>query len=180
MHPIKYATAEMVKPSENLVGQKGVENVEKKLEIFSKLNFREIVYIPFCICLISKYPFFNQMKKCLESIEIFIAHHSSDLNKFLDLLKYILEIIPIPNEKNKIKFALPFLHELEEIKCPIYKDFNIINLDMRIIFYKLSIEHILLIFRLILFEQKIVFIDDNLGRLSLIQHIFLSLLYPFQ
>ena len=43
-------------------------DIVKNLDMYSKLNFQEYVYIPFCLGIISKYPYYHQMEKCLESI----------------------------------------------------------------------------------------------------------------
>ena len=43
-----------------------------------------------------------------------------------------------------------------------------------------TIDYITIIFRLILFEKKILFIDDDYTRLSNVTDNFISLLYPFQ
>ena len=43
-----------------------------------------------------------------------------------------------------------------------------------------SIDNLIIILRLILFEKKILFIDDDYTRLSLVTDNFISLLYPFE
>ena len=44
----------------------------------------------------------------------------------------------------------------------------------------LNIDHILLIFRILLFEKKILFFDDNYENLSVILDAFLGIIYPFE
>ena len=43
-----------------------------------------------------------------------------------------------------------------------------------------NIDNLVIIFRLMLFEKKILFIDNDYTRLSLVTDNFISLLYPFQ
>ncbi|MCQ2819284.1 MAG: hypothetical protein MJ252_18630, partial [archaeon] len=180
MHPIKYDTTKLVNFSKILTNSKIEKSIHKKLDLYSQLNFRDIVYVPYCVCLISKYPYFKQMEKCLESLQILLSHHTADNIKFSDCLKFIIHNICLPKSKTSTKFFLPFVQDIIEISSPLYKDLPIVTLGSQIIFNLFSVDQIMLIFRIILFEQKIVFLDDNYERLSLVQHIFLSLLYPFQ
>ena len=56
-----------------------------KFNILRNLAKKEYVYIPYCACLISKYPFINQIEKSLESIIKAICDekvNKKDLNKY--------------------------------------------------------------------------------------------------
>ena len=44
------------------------KEVNKKNKLINEINSKKFFYIPYCLCLISKFPFFSQMEKCLESI----------------------------------------------------------------------------------------------------------------
>ena len=43
------------------------ESIEKNLEHFGNFNNLDFVYIPCCLCLISKYPYTFELEKCLNS-----------------------------------------------------------------------------------------------------------------
>ena len=58
-------------------------DIVKNLDMYSKLNFQEYVYIPFCLGIISKYPYYHQMEKCLESIFLTIKNESKFINVYL-------------------------------------------------------------------------------------------------
>ena len=62
------------------------------------------IYIPFCICLLSKYPYFNQIEKCLESLRFTITNHKSNIDEIYNLLIYLTKSIPIPQVGTKINF----------------------------------------------------------------------------
>ena len=60
------------------------------------------IYLPFCVCLLSKYPFFTQMEKCLESLRFTLMNNKISPNELYDLLIYLTKsfiflyrIIPI-------------------------------------------------------------------------------------
>ena len=54
--------------SENELNDEKMNSIQEVLEISQDLGFRDKVYVPFCICLISKYPYVQEMKNCLQSI----------------------------------------------------------------------------------------------------------------
>ena len=45
-----------------------VNNIQTNLEFCQNLGFRDFVYIPYCICLISKYPYIKELEACLDTI----------------------------------------------------------------------------------------------------------------
>ena len=138
------------------------------------------IYIPFCICLLSKYPYFNQIEKCLESLRFTITNHKSNIDEIYNLLIYLTKSIPIPQVGTKINFPLPYYPYLISINQPIYKDYLFLGDDPSIILEYFSVEEIITILRLLLFEQKILLIGNNYDILSKIIYNFYLLLYPMQ
>ena len=72
MHPLKHHLMKFadnyLNMSEDEMDKAVTERIQKDLEQAQELGFRDNVYIPYCICLISKYPYVIQMKKCLQTI----------------------------------------------------------------------------------------------------------------
>ena len=155
------------------------EDIVKKLDIYTKLIYREHVYIPFCLCLISKYPFFDQMEKSLESILFLIKNYYKTPEKIKNLIIYLVKSIPLPPLKAQISFALPFANKLVEIQRLYFEDRLEFGDDPIIILKKLSINNILCIFKLLIFEQKILVIGKENDIISQIIFNFCSLLYPY-
>ena len=182
IHPIKYLTMKFCNDYYETIETDSSlqEKIQLKLEEFSELNFREIVNIPFCFCLISKHPFFNQMEKCLESIKSEISNYSYNGNDLHKLIKYIVKEIPFPKQHSKIEFPLPYIPEINELANPYLEDLTLVGPNPSILFNFFSVDNIILIFRLMLFEQKILFVDSEFQRLGEITNAFVSLLYPFQ
>ena len=182
MYPIKYQTMKFCNDFYETIENDNElqEQISKKLEEYGELNFREAVYVPFCISLISKYPYFNQMEKCLESIRIMLSNYNAKSKEINDLIHYIVKSIPIPPVNTKLKFPLPFTPEFIDIMSPYYQDMCLLGSDITCLINLFTIDNIIFIFRLMIFEQKILFVDNEYDRLSEVTNSFISILYPFQ
>ena len=162
--------------------EKMVNEIQETLKYCEELGFRDYVYIPYCLCLISKYPYINEMEKCLQSIYYLMINQINNDNIELNkLIMFLIHSVPIPiNRNSKLKFYIPYYNNGIEIACPKINDINIININVSMLFKWFSIDNIIIILRLILFEQKLLFVDDNYERLSTVIDIFISLIYPLQ
>ena len=161
----------------------------EELKICKELDFKNSVYIPYCLALISRYPYANQIKRCIDCIFKLIEYQIKDKNlKINELLMYLIHSIPIPNTNSIVKFNLPYFTYIENnknnniitLEPPSFKDINILNSNIIELLKIFRIKNIIRIIRLLLFEKKIVFIDSDYSRLSNVINSFLTLLYPFQ
>ena len=166
------------------------EQLEKDLEECQELAFREYSYVPYAIALVSKYPYINQMKACLNVIyKIFTNHQNlldnlndniktSLLNKVLD---YLIYSVPIPEINTDINFNMPLCLNKIKISSPYKENIrDLENLNFSYILSRFCPENIIKIYLLILFEQKILFIDKDNNRLSTVIDSFLNILYPIE
>ena len=160
-------------------------NKDKKFKnnmkmISDSLN-NDNVFIPESISLISKYPLFIPMDKCLRCM---ISLQTEDMN---NLINHLINEVPSPKKNYQIQFFIP------KIKDPImlnheYNKFlndtnnnNILStsqINVKILLEKISVENIIMIFQLMLLEQKILFLENNYQTLSEISFTFLELIYP--
>ena len=156
--------------------------IQKKLDFSQQLGSSDIVYIPHCLCLISKYPYISELGKCLETIFRILGTKKELLNfEINDLIMYLINSIPIPEQNMKIQFYIPCCNSPKiELQCPKINDIAIMNSDFMGLFKYLSVDNIVLIFRLLLSEKKILFIHDDYTELTNITNSFITLLYPFQ
>ena len=178
MTPIQYEISKYKAMKEELNTEKEKE-ILKRLQILGKLGKKKYVYVPYCACLISKFPFFNEMEKCLESIVKALSDKNWNLNDLNNYISYIVRSIPVPPNKCSILFPLAYNYNLVEIKPCFFKEMNI-AMDPFIILCNLSAENILILFKLLLFEQRILVVGKNINLVSQIIINFLHLLYPFQ
>ena len=190
MHPLKdhlmkfgdsYLTL-----SEDGFTDKIIKQVQDTLELCQELGFRDYVYVPFCLSIISKYPFSYEMTRCLQSIfnvfsEEQIMNYLKLDFKINDLIMYLINSVPVPIEKKtRVKFYIPFLENGLLLKCPKINEISLVNINYMKLIELFSIENIIIIIRLLLLEKKILFIDDDYTRLSEVTNAFISLLYPFK
>ena len=96
MHPLKHHLMKFADPylDNGNIDNKVFEEIEKNLEFCQDLGFREFVYIPHCLSIISKYPYINQMSKCLDSIFKILSENNEGLIN--EMIMYLIESIPIP------------------------------------------------------------------------------------
>ena len=158
------------------------ESIQQNLEYFQNFNNLDIVYIPCCLCLISKYPYALELEKCLNTIYNIMKMTPNSLNfEINDLIMYLIHSIPIPEKNMQVQFYIPYCNNPEIIiQCPKEDDISIMNNNHIILFNYLSSDNIILIFRLLLSEKKLLFIHDDYTELTNITNSFISLLYPFK
>ena len=185
MHPLKHHLMKFgdsyLNMSEEEMDETITNQIQESLEKSQELGFREYVYVPYCICLISKYRYVTEMKKCLQSIFTMIINRLADNKLDLNnLIMHIIHSVPIPERNTKVKFFVPYCPKGIELDCPKVQDISVMNTNISSLLKYFSIDRIILIFRLMLFEKKILFIDEDYTTLSLITDSFISLLYPFQ
>ena len=164
------------------------EQLEKDLLECQELGFKDFVYIPYAIVMISKYPYINQMKKCLKIIYKLMSENEEILGKnsgikktslIKEILSYLIYSIPIPLYNTEISFNLPLTSEKIKISSP-YKDKirDLENLNFTYIISKFCPENIIKIYQLMLFEQKLLFINKDNASISAVIDSFINILYP--
>ena len=154
------------------------DNIKKDLNECEELIDKKFVYVPFSLCLVSKYPFIIQMEKCLESIRHAIENNiEEELNR---LISYIVDSIPAPSMNSKILFPLPYHYEFLEIQPSYFKDIRDFGSDPLIIFQYLSFEELIYTLSLLIFDQKILVVGEDFDVISKIMMNIISLIYPFE
>ena len=179
--PIKNKLLSYKDETHATLSEESEEDICDKINVYIELSTkRNYVYIPFCLCLISKYPFIEQMEKCLESIMMSINGNEPNLVDLNEVITYIVKSIPAPPYQSKIYFPLPYFNKFIEIQQPYFRDIAQFGDNPIIILNHFSISHILCLFKLLIFEQKVLIIGKNNDLISQIILNFVSLLYPFE
>ena len=147
-----------------------------------KFNEYDNIYIPECISLVSRFPFFNQLSTCLKTIinmrrKIVNGDNSQKIeNEISNFISHLINQVPVASNKYNILFYTPISIEPIILYNPFLYNFG--NFTCQNIFSILSIDNIITIFLLILLEQKIIFVDINHLKLSAITFFFINLIYP--
>ena len=136
---------------------KNKNKIEKDLEQTQNMGSRDYVFIPFCICLISRYSYIDEIKRCLKSIFYLLINKKNVKNKLLlnHLIMHLIDSVPIPQIGTVIQFYIPYNKNNEiKLKYPKLNDIQIINMKISFLLKYFSIDLILTTIRLILFEKK--------------------------
>ena len=172
--------------------EKNKNNLKKYIANITQLLKGDSFLIPQSITLLSKEPFLNCMEICLNGfLESLLEERAS-------LINHIVNEIPSPYNGNQIKFYISpyFFPMILNHEMNMYKVMSLFNkeeqikfyynnylskeqLNFKVLFEMISIEHIIFIFQLILLEQKLLFIYNDYRILSEIIFILISLIYPF-
>ena len=153
---------------------------ERKVKLFSELKLSDYIYLPMMICLLSKYPYADQMEKCLSNIFTMSKDNKFDIEDINLNILHLIKEVPVPPVNSKLMFFIPKLNNPIEINGPLYKDLPILNFHFNILLDKFSIENIILVHHLMLSEQKFLFIAESNYFLTVIIECFLCILYPLQ
>ena len=178
--PIQYEILKYQDEIRSILNDDQEEDVYSKLSVLGELIKRDYVNIPYCFCLISKYPFIEQMEKCLESIMLSINDENvniEDLNKYIS---YIVSSIPAPPNHCRILFPLKYNYKLVEIQPQYFRDINQFGDNPLVILNHIGIKNILILFKLLVFEQKVLIVGKDNDLVSQIILNFVTLLYPFE
>ena len=174
---------------------KNINNKDKKfknnMKNISNLLNNSYVLVPESISLISKYPFFISMEKCLRCL--ISLQKKDDMN---NLINHLINEVPTPKKGYQIQFFIPriekplilnhqynkFLSNNNNINNNKNKlNNNILSssqINMKILLEKINIENIIMIFQLLILEQKILFLENDYQILSEISSVFTELIYP--
>ncbi|XP_053571371.1 DENN domain-containing protein 3 [Bombina bombina] len=137
-------------------------------------------FIPFAICVISRYPYYNALKDCLSC---FLVQHKSckDLetdDRLKDFSAKLALIPSLPPGPLHLVFSMKPL----QIVFPSREDPDspIIDLDLHLPFLCFTPKQILQIMSCILTEQRLVFFSSDWALLTLVAECFMVYLHPMQ
>ena len=122
------------------------------------------------------------MKSCLKGIYTILNNENSANSDFIinDIIMYLINSIPIPAKNTKVKFLMPFSNNFIELDCPKLDDINIMNLSASKLLKYFTIDNLIIIFKLLISEKKILLIDNDYEKLSEVADGLVSILYPLQ
>ena len=159
--------------------EESVYNTEKTQNLINLINSKTYVFVPYALCLISKEPHFVEMEKCLNSIFLTLKYSNSQGHEIYELLSLLINSIPSPSPNTSIFFPLPNCNELIKLTHSGYQELSFGDNPISL-FDKLNKELIIIIFRLMILEKKILFISEDYNNLTEVSINMISLLYPLE
>lgn len=174
---------------------------EDKLILLSELSLKDFVFIPYALCIVSKFPLTQQINSCLVSLINIIFHEKEENSQsfdsitsykkqkkeelLIDFLKHITYEVPVPSKEElkskKLKMYLPFCSSPLEIGGYANEfDFPITAYNLSILLDFLNIENLVIAFHLILHEQRLLFISKSARTLSMVLECIKAIIYPMK
>ncbi|XP_040288162.1 DENN domain-containing protein 3 [Bufo bufo] len=137
-------------------------------------------YVPFAICVISRYPYYNALKDCLSCLLPQLKSiRNVNLDERIKEFAAKLALIPCPPPG---PLHLVFSMKPLQIVFPSREDLEspVIDLDLHLPFLCFSPKQVLQIMACILTEQRIVFFSSDFALLTLLAECFMVYLHPIK
>ena len=134
-------------------------------------------YIPKCICLISLYPFINELSKIIKNIYQYslVEKQIHPLEKIINNL--LIEVPTPPKGIYSVEYSL--INENILLQATQRNDFHLLNIEFAKLFMLFNTNKILEIFRYLMLNTKIIIFSKEITNLTPVILSLLSLLYPF-
>jgi len=155
------------------------KEVDKKNKLLKEIKSKKYYYVPYCLCLISKFPFFPQMEKCLESIMETLKNTKIEKDELNEVIAFLVKSIPSPYANTSVFFPVPNCSDIIELTPCFYQEMAINGDNPISLLDNIKVSNLVLLFRLLLFEQKILLISEDYDTLTQVSLNLISLLYPF-
>ena len=134
-----------------------------------------LVYAPKAIAVIGHYPFFHAYSEFLK--DLFHASLSSGPVPIERLVQYFMIQTPLP-PLGKVEVRLQLCSQTMLLSRPPLNKLPMVDFSYRPLFACLSVQNIILVFRIICAEFSVCFVSKNTSLLTPVQESVLSLLFP--
>ncbi|XP_061463032.1 DENN domain-containing protein 3 [Rhineura floridana] len=137
-------------------------------------------FVPFAVCIISKYPYFNTLKDCLSCLLVQLKPYKElDADDHIKEFAAKLSLIPSPPPG---PLHLIFNMKPLQVIFPSREDPDspLIDLDLHLPFLCFKPEQVLQIITCILTERKIVLFSSDWALLTLVSECFMMYIHPIQ
>ena len=167
----------------NILIKNNDRNLQNKFEECQQMINTQYVFIPHACCLVSKYPYFKEMKKSIYSI-LKLRNNEEELIKFLKNIMYeIPDINKFKNFDLQLNFFAPHNMFPIVLKSKYYNRGLTIDIkEMKILYEYFQVSLLLKLFTFMLTSQKLLFVVNDSSEyknLSLVTLALLNILYPF-
>jgi pentatricopeptide repeat protein len=134
------------------------------------------LYTPKCMCLLSRWPFFDAFREFL--VLVFTLSQGPNAVSIERRLYHLLYATPMPSYGTTIR--VPLESSLIKFKRPPTVDFPLYDTSMMPLFRCLDIDNVLLLFKVMLLEQKIVMHSKHKSLLLPAAETLCAIIFPFK
>nr|XP_015829089.2 DENN domain-containing protein 3 [Nothobranchius furzeri] len=150
----------------------GVQNGHRRNSTKSRL------YVPFAVCIISKFPYYNALRDCLSCLLVQLrTARQSDFDEAIKEFSAKLSLVPLPPPGQlHVSFSLRPL----QVVLPSAEDQDgpVVDIDLHLPLLCLPPTALLLVLSCLLQEQRTVFFSSDWARLTLLAESLLLYLQP--
>ncbi|KAM6974768.1 DENN domain-containing protein 3 isoform 1-T2 [Tautogolabrus adspersus] len=136
------------------------------------------LYIPFALCVISKFPYYNALRDCLSCLLVQLRPaRQADFEETIKEFSAKLSLVPLPPPgRLHVSFTLRPL----QVVLPSREDQDspVIDIDLHLPFLRFSHTTLLQVLSCLLQEQRLVFFSADWARLTLVAESLLLYLQP--
>ena len=155
------------------------EDAKKEIIRLNSKDFNKYknYYIPKCICLVSLFPYINELSKIIKIIYQYslVEKQICPLEKIINNL--LVEVPVPPKGIYYVEYSL--INESIILKASQMNELHTLNIDFGKLFTLFSLNNIIEIFRYLMLNAKIVMFSEEINNLTPVILSLLSLLYPF-
>ncbi|XP_070534995.1 DENN domain-containing protein 3-like isoform X2 [Ptychodera flava] len=136
-------------------------------------------YVPTCVVVMSKHPYFTVMKDCLSSLVPKLKENPEKLNELMKEFTQQITIVPIPPPGN-LTISLKMNELPVIIRPPDEPGHPICDLYLHYPLLCFELDEVIEIITCILTQQRIVFISSDYSLLTPVMECFMMYILPFK
>ena len=142
----------------------------------------KLFYVPTCIVLVSKHPYFQFMKDALSGLFRVMMEEEDSANFWESLRSFMNKLFLVPSPPSDgqllIQVQLPGFHSPLLIRPP--KGGLYLDIRLHYPFLSLSVDNVLKVFTALILEQRTIFLSSKYPLLTYTIQCFLYYLNPFE
>lgn len=138
---------------------------------------RHKLYAPKCICMTSHWPFYSGIQTFLQQLYTRVSQKAT-MPPIERLLTNFMFETPLP-PLGRITVEWKGFGSVVPFQRPAQNKKPLIDIDISLLFRCLSVENLLVLFSAVLCEKRMVFVSEDLSRLTLVAEAICSLIIPF-
>ena len=162
----------------NNLGKKTENNKFSNINDKGGMNKYKKYYIPKCLCLISLYPFINELSKIIKNIYQY-SLGEKQIHPLEKIINNLLIEVPTP-PKGIYSVEYPLINENIILQATQRNELHVLNIEFQKLFMIFTPNKILEIFRYLMLNAKIIIFSEEISNLTPVILSLLNLLFPFK
>ena len=157
-----------------------VSQLSSAYDLFLESNdkTKDSLYIPFCVCLVSKWAYFNTMKDLLSSLLVKLRNKANVWPTIMKFASHVACIMAPPPGNLSIEVEL--FNNTIFVPSADESERSVMDLDLQLPLLLLPFSEIIKVISCILTEQRMIFIFSNQALIPIVIESFFTFIEPFK